>query len=59
MAIYGDFLMATDSRPPDSDFEDHTGLEGESGSGLDRIRMALRSVSVNRDNLPLLKAVSG
>jgi hypothetical protein len=27
--------------------------------GLDRIRMALRSFSVNRDNRPLLKAVFG
>ena len=52
-------LACRAGRPPDSDFEDHTGLEGEWGFGLDRIRMALRSFSVNRDNRPLLKAVSG
>jgi hypothetical protein len=46
-------------RPPDSDFEDHTGLQGELGFGLDRIRMALRSLSVNRDNRPLPQAVFG
>jgi hypothetical protein len=45
--------------PPDSDFEDHTGLQGELGFGLYRIRMALRSFSVNRDNRPLRKAVFG
>lgn len=47
-------LACRAGRPPDSGFEDHTGLEGESGFGLDRIRMALRSFSVNRDNRPLL-----
>jgi len=52
-------LACRAGRPPDSDFEDHAGLEGELGFGLDRIRMALRSFSVNRDNRPLLKAASG
>ena len=52
-------LACRAGRPPDSDFEGHTGLEGEWGFGLERIRMALRSFSVNRDNRPLLKAVSG
>ena len=46
-------------RPSDSDFEDHTGLEGELGFGLDRIRMALRSFSVNRDNRLCSKQYSG
>ena len=52
-------LACRAGRPPDSDFEGHTGLEGELGFGLDRIRMALRSFSVNRDNCPLLKAAFG
>ncbi len=52
-------LACRASRPPDSDFEDHTGLEAELGFGLDRIRMAFRSFSVHRDNRPLLKAVFG
>jgi len=52
-------LACRAGRPPDSDFEDHTGLQGELGFGLDRIRMTLKSFSVNRDNRPQLKAVFG